>query len=1264
MKSLNIQSSLRIAAAVLATAFFLQTLHATPYASGITNSAGTVSFILNESGGNVTVTYQDGSTNANFNGFNTGTNLAKGKYSFALGGNTSYRIAVNKIGSGSPSQISVDSSNACIYPTARGVAVNANPNSPYFGLIYTLNATAGGSGASAKARGIYIYNADTSDAFGRGATASGAVFSSASASSPYRISLGSDDTVYVGDFSTAAATVWKFDPAVSNTGTWTNVLAIIGQTAAIAAGIHGDISGAPRVTGSLAGGNLVLYTADAALGPVYNSINKYVIGSGPLPYSNAPVQLGNTGLGSIAELNSDMALGADGKVFGNLNRASSFTAPNVKVWDTDGVTLLWDSLAASGGTIGVGPDLLDDTRSISVSPDGKFLATLSTANKISVLKLTNGVPDISSLYSFTIGSATGNGRQIAWDIANNIYTMSSGQALLRIYSQGGTTTAISSNNAAGTAGSFQLIEPTDTASVVATTPEASQGSPTPIPGVFNISRTNAANDLTAAMTVNFTLSGTARPGTYNFSGGSATATNTTFTTNNVVTFTTYPLTATNVVITTNIVVVGKVTILANQSSTNITITPVNDGVSRPTNTVVLSLTGGATYSPAVPFNATVTIKNTGPQFLFISSVSAPTMYKRLTNDFGSFVITRWGDVDTNSYTISSLSYAGTAPGAAYVPVGSVTFDPGAVTVTNFITPLIDTTSLVGNRSVIVSLAGGPGYTAGPNTASLTIIDNVNPPATLIYSNALTSADDATNWLVTAANNNMNTNAIDNTIDFGYWLDAANPLASQNGLITLPPSGATNALRITINKNSAQGSGAAAGVNLYLTNQIFSGDYEVRFYLNCALGGNASVTTEGALFGINHTGNGTNWWTGSGIQVGSQPNFNMDGVWYWISSDGGAGAGDYIEYTGLGGTNGNTGSTTLLSKTRTSFTGNFKSPSPYSGVSSGLIGNGSPANALAGGGGYTNAWADVQIKKANNIVTLLINKIPMFTYTNTTVWTNGYLMLGYNDPFSSVGAPDGAAYFSDLTVVALSAPVITLQPSNIVAAAGIPVTFAAKATFGSTALSTNYQWFFNGTAIPGATSTNYSFTAASTNYGTYSWSANDGNVTTLSTNATLTPPLPSIVSVLPATRASVIGGSGTFTVTAITASGVTNVQWLSNSVSIASATSRTLTLANVVAGNFGSIYTVRVNDGTTSITSAPPVTLTLATNQTITSPSWATNRFNLSYGTEFGPNYVVELKTNLLQASWAPVSTNAGTGGILNVTNTTSAAQGFYRLRLQ
>ena len=48
---------------------------ATPYASCITNNAGTIQFYLNESNATVCVTYEDGSTNASFDGINTGTNL-------------------------------------------------------------------------------------------------------------------------------------------------------------------------------------------------------------------------------------------------------------------------------------------------------------------------------------------------------------------------------------------------------------------------------------------------------------------------------------------------------------------------------------------------------------------------------------------------------------------------------------------------------------------------------------------------------------------------------------------------------------------------------------------------------------------------------------------------------------------------------------------------------------------------------------------------------------------------------------------------------------------------------------------------------------------------------------------------------------------------------------------------------------------------------------------------------------------------------------
>ena len=60
-----------------------------------------------------------------------------------------------------------------------------------------------------------------------------------------------------------------------------------------------------------------------------------------------------------------------------------------------------------------------------------------------------------------------------------------------------------------------------------------------------------------------------------------------------------------------------------------------------------------------------------------------------------------------------------------------------------------------------------------------------------------------------------------------------------------------------------------------------------------------------------------------------------------------------------------------------------------------------------------------------------------------------------------------------------------------------------------------------------------------------------------------------------------------------------------------------------------------------------------------------SKFRMSFNTEVGPNYVVNYKTNLLQPNWIPVSTNAGTGGLINVTNTiTSTNQGFYQLQLQ
>jgi hypothetical protein len=152
---------------------------ATPYASCITNNAGTIQFYLNESGGNVTVTYEDGTTNASFDGITTGLNLASGTQSFALGSHTSYTISVFKVGTGSAAVI-----HTLSYGTPRGIDVNKNPSSPYFGNVYASCAS-----AAAPTNALRQLNSDLSGI----STNSGGVAWLTSSSEPYRLLVCDDD---------------------------------------------------------------------------------------------------------------------------------------------------------------------------------------------------------------------------------------------------------------------------------------------------------------------------------------------------------------------------------------------------------------------------------------------------------------------------------------------------------------------------------------------------------------------------------------------------------------------------------------------------------------------------------------------------------------------------------------------------------------------------------------------------------------------------------------------------------------------------------------------------------------------------------------------------------------------------------------------------------------------------------------------------------------------------------------------------------------
>jgi hypothetical protein len=555
-----------------------------------------------------------------------------------------------------------------------------------------------------------------------------------------------------------------------------------------------------------------------------------------------------------------------------------------------------------------------------------------------------------------------------------------GQYLLFTHSDG--FTAASTNSKAEFL-SFSLFDNLRVSNVVANvvtitvpTPGASESGPSPAEFTFTRSIVGGA------LTVNYTISGTATNGVdyTNALGGSLS---------------------------------GSITFAAGQATTNLAIIPIDDGITEAIETVTLSSKAGVGYVGVGA--ATATIGDNDPALLIVSA-DARTMYERHTNDTCSVVITRWGDLSTQLFMdATNFTYAGGGVLDTDFVVNSNLFpillDANAVTTTNNLISPLDNSAYTGNKSVVVGLSASVDFAVATSNAVLSILDDEHPAAVVLYTNALTSVDDATNWNVTYANGDIATlGATDFEASFGYDLTAN---VSGGGVIGLPPGGAINALRATVNKNVASN----AGLNLYPTNIAFSGDLAVRFNLNI-VNDTAAGTTQGPLFGINHTGLQTNWWAGSAVVSGGP--WAMDGLFYWISPDGGAAAGDYILRTGAGGALPNGGFTTVATANLDDFTKAFKNPVPYSGYAgAGLIGNDPPAFAAD-----TSTWTDVEITQLGRIVSLYLNKTLVIRYTNTTTFTNGTIMLGYSDPFSSVGEAAGAAYFANLSVVRLSPPIIT------------------------------------------------------------------------------------------------------------------------------------------------------------------------------------------------------------------------------------------------
>jgi hypothetical protein len=241
------------------------------------------------------------------------------------------------------------------------------------------------------------------------------------------------------------------------------------------------------------------------------------------------------------------------------------------------------------------------------------------------------------------------------------------------------------------------------------------------------------------------------------------------------------------------------------------------------------------------------------------------------------------------------------------------------------------------------------------------------------------------------------------------------------------------------------------------------------------------------------------------------------------------------------------------------------------------------------------------------------------------------------------------------------PAITIQLVSKSVTAGSNASFSITAT-GTAPLS--YQWSKGASAISGATTSGYSIATVTTNdAGNYKVVITNSAGSITSSVATLTVLVPPSILTSPQSQTVSNGANATFTVVAGGSPPLTYL-WKFNGGALASATSSSLTITNVQAGNQGD-YTVVVSNSVMAVTSsaarltvqtAAPNPFQLANLQVAT----GSVSFDITSPTQ--TNVVVWSSTDL--AHWTPLTTNSSTTGTAHFSGTNG--QGpveFYRATL-
>jgi hypothetical protein len=433
--------------------------HANVYATNIRLNGGltnavispgetvTISYVLNEpASGGLTLRINSGATvvrTLTLPPGNPGT--LRGANTIAWDGRTdagsaapaglySVHITASSTGHTSWTQISDDANLGNYVWEGRGIGVNRDPNSAYYGRVYVANSGAGQTGKPGDQVGILMLNADGSAAE-EGIFSTGGYSWAGDTFSPWHLEVSDDGLVYVNDW-TRNGEIFRWDPLLSPESrvdvlretNWGNTGYVL-------------LSG-PAVAGT--GTNTTLWMADdtpGGLGLVKYSLTNI---SGALADGDTGVTVvSNTPEFSFVPYDVAVDAGSNLYTIQFILEAGDPTPRVLCFSATNSSQPAW-AIGGQDGTMG-------RASGIAVDPTGTFVAVAfrGVNDPAQPGQWTNGCTQIfyatngSLVVNLDLGRPGGSGREwhentdCAWDAAGNVYYIDNLQTVWRAFSPPG-----------------------------------------------------------------------------------------------------------------------------------------------------------------------------------------------------------------------------------------------------------------------------------------------------------------------------------------------------------------------------------------------------------------------------------------------------------------------------------------------------------------------------------------------------------------------------------------------------------------------------------------------------------------------------------------------------------------------------------------------------------------------------------------------------------------------------------------------------------